>query len=497
MATFKAVTRKMRADGLYPVYIRVCHRTQKGYINTGKLVSQKKVKKDGEITDTFVLEYCAREINRFTEQSNRKDISKMTLSELIQYLTEENSDPCFSDYAREYINKMINSNHERNAKNYKAALKSLELSFGSNRILFSQLTSTVLRKWIETMKMTSRCKEQYPICMRQVFKSALLELNDEERGVIPIKFNPWLKVTIPKADQGEKRAITAEACREFFNRPLPKTKMLSSLPELARDVCLLSLCLGGMNTADIYNLRKTDYQNGIIGYKRAKTKHARKDEAYIEMRVEPFIKNTFNKYLSDKEDPFLFTFHNRYKDIDSFNANVNNGIKKICKDMDMDEKDYYCFYTFRHTWATIAQNDCEATIAEVAFGMNHSHGFAVTRGYIKPDFTPAWDLNAKVIEFIFFTDKPSKQGRAKDIEAPAGKLFRLSPKMMVYARAYYKGKVIGEVTDIGFNTIQKVIDRLVPSFPDDIPEGGAVHFRIQNLDSGMEEVYERTKGKGF
>ena len=497
MATFKAVTRKMRSDGLYPVYIRVCHRTQKGYMNTGKLVSQKKVKKGGEITDTFVLEFCAREINRYTEICNRKDISKMTVSELISYLTEDKSEPCFSDYARNFIDKMINSGHERNAKNYKAALKSLELSAGTNKIMFSQLSSAVLRKWIESLIQTNRCKEQYPICMRQVFKSALLELNDEERGVIPIKFNPWLKVSIPKADKGPKRAISAEACREFFNRPLPSTKMISSLPELGRDVCLLSLCLGGMNTADIYNLQKTDYRNGVIGYKRAKTRHARKDEAYIEMRVEPFIQPTFDKYLADSSDPFLFTFHNRYKDIDSFNANVNSGLKKICADMGMNKEDWYCGYTFRHTWATIAQNDCGATIPDVAFGMNHSHGFAVTRGYMKPDFTPAWELNAKIIEFIFFTDKPSKQGKALDLEEPAGKLFRLSPKKMVYARAYYKGKVIGEVTDIGFGTIDDVIKRLVPSFPTDIPEGGAVQFRIQNLDSQSEAVYERTKGKGF
>jgi hypothetical protein len=54
-----------------------------------------------------------------------------------------------------------------------------------------------------------------------------------------------------------------------------------------------------------------------------------------------------------------------------------------------------------------------------------------------------------VIDFIFFTDKPSKQGRAKDIDEPEEKLFRLSRKMMVYARAYFKGAVMAELTDIG------------------------------------------------
>ena len=48
--------------------------------------------------------------------------------------------------------------------------------------------------------------------------------------------------------------------------------------------------------------------------------------------------------------------------------------------------------------------------------MNHSHGFKVTRGYVKVDFTPAWELNARIIDFIFFSNKPSKQGLAKDLD---------------------------------------------------------------------------------
>lgn len=392
---------------------------------------------------------------------------------------------------------MIQRGQERNAKNYKLAVAHLERYLGTNQVSFAQLSSTVLKKWIQSLEQTNRAKEMYPVCVRQIFKAALVELNDEERGLIRIKFNPWLKVQIPKADKAEQRAISAEACREFFNRPLPQTKMLSSLPELGRDVAMLVLCLGGINTVDLFCLKKKDYHNGVIGYKRAKTRHSRADEAYIEMRIEPFIKPIFEKYLASEDDEYLFNFHIRYCDSDSFSANVNNGIKKICKDMGMKKEDYYCVYTFRHTWGTIAQNDCDANLYEVAFGMNHSHGLKVTRGYVKLDFTPAWELNAKVIDFVFFSDAPSKQGKARDIDEPEEKLFRLSKKMMVYGRAYFKGKVIAELTDIGFNTVEEVIKALVAKMRTDIPKGCAVQFRITNCDSQKEVVYERTKGKGF
>ena len=90
--------------------------------------------------------------------------------------------------------------------------------------------------------------------------------------------------------------------------------MPSSLPELGRDVAKLILCMGGINTVDLFHLKKTDYRNGVIGYKRAKTRHSRTDEAYFEMRVEPFIQPVFDKYLASEDDEYLFSFHTRYCD---------------------------------------------------------------------------------------------------------------------------------------------------------------------------------------
>lgn len=497
MANLKAVVRKQRADGMYPVYIRIVHRRKMGYIKTDKIISPKSLTKQGDIKDAVVNEYCSNLILRYTDKINRKDISAFTMKELIEYLTLDEGEQCFSEYAQLHIRRMEQRGQIRNAKNYKLAVQHLERYIGTNRVMFSHLSSAVLKRWIESLAMTNRAKEMYPVCVRQIFKAALLELNDEERGIVRIKFNPWLKVQIPKSDNGVQRAISAEACREFFNRPLPQTKMLSSLPELGRDVAMLVLCLGGINTVDLFNMKKSNYHNGVIGYKLAKTRHARRDEAYIEMRVEPFIRPVFEKYLAPEDDEYLFNFHVRYCDSDSFSANVNNDIKKICADMGMAKEAYYCVYTFRHTWGTIAQNDCDANLYEVAFGMNHSHGLKVTRGYVKIDYSPAWRLNAKVIDFIFFTDKPSKQGRAKDIDEPEEKLFRLSRKMMVYARAYFKGAVMAELTDIGFSNVEEVIKTLAAKLPKDIVAGCAVQFRIQNCDKGTEVVYERTKGKGF
>lgn len=493
MATFKACVQKERKDGFFPVYIRVTHRRTTQYIKTDKMVTRKELTKSNEIKDPFVLQFCTQRILEYNEKLNKVDIENWTAKEVADFLTKESEDICFSDYARKHIDRMIDRGQQRNARNYELALQHMERFAGTTKVMFSHLTSNFVNRWIESMEQTHRAKEMYPICMRQVFKAAQVEMNDYDNGIIRIKTNPWVKVKIPKADRTEKLAITPEACREFFSFPLPDSKMRYPLMELGRDVAMMVLCLAGINTVDLFNLRKEDYHGGIIHYQRAKTKKFRADGAYMEMRVPPILLPLFEKYANkDADDDHLFVFSQRHTTNDSFCANVNGGIRQICRAMDMTKDEDYSAYTFRHTWGTVAQNDCGASISEVAFAMNHSSGHKVTRGYIKIDFTPAWLLNEKVVDFIFFTDKPSVRERQE--EEPH---FRLSFRYQVHGEAYFQGKKLAELTDTGYNNVDEVIAKLASELPDDIPARSMVMFKIENMDKGQTMVYQRMKGKGF
>ena len=493
MATFKACVKAKRKDGFYPVYIRVIHHKKVAYIPTDKMVNDKGLSKSGEIEDPYVMQFCTNRIVEYMEILNRVDTEHWTVKDITDYLKSGYNDICFSDYARKHIDRMIDRGQQRNARNYELALQHMERFAGTTKVMFSHLTSNFVNRWIESMEQTHRAKEMYPICMRQVFKAAQVEMNDYDNGIIRIKTNPWVKVKIPKADRTEKLAITPEACRAFFSFPLPHSKMKYPLMELGRDVAMMVLCLAGINTVDLFNLRKEDYHGGIIHYQRAKTKKFRADGAYMEMRVPPIILPLFEKYANmDEKDDHLFVFSKRHTTNDSFCANVNGGIRQICRAMGMTKDEDYSAYTFRHTWGTVAQNDCGASISEVAFAMNHSSGHKVTRGYIKLDFTPAWVLNEKVVDFIFFTDKPSVRERQE--EEPH---FRLSFRYQIHGEAYFQGKKLAEFTDTGYNNVDEVIARLAAQLPDDIPQRSMVMFKIENMDKGQTVVYQRMKGKGF
>ena len=61
MTTFKVVVRKKRADGFYPVYIRVVHRSRMGYIKTDKLITDKQITKNGAMKCKADVSLCKAE----------------------------------------------------------------------------------------------------------------------------------------------------------------------------------------------------------------------------------------------------------------------------------------------------------------------------------------------------------------------------------------------------------------------------------------------------
>ena len=208
MATLKACVQKMRNDGFFPVYIRVTHNRTTQYIKTDKMVTKRELSRSKEINDPVVMQFCTALILDYNAKLNKTDTRNWTARMVVDYLLKGEEDLCFSDYARRHIDRLIDNGQARNAKNYELALRHMERYFGTTKVKFSQLTSTNVAKWIKSLENTNRAKEMYPVCMRQVFRAAIEELNDYDLGQIRIKTNPWVKVQIPKADRPEKRAIT-------------------------------------------------------------------------------------------------------------------------------------------------------------------------------------------------------------------------------------------------------------------------------------------------
>ena len=397
MANFKICLRAQNGGGLFPVYIRITHKRQVGYIKTDKTVSKEGIKK-GEVIDPYVLSHCSKAIIRYNESLNTLNLESMTISEIVRHLKSLDDDISFSEYAQKYIRRMAYEwNMVRNSVTYGLAIQSLEHFMNTENILCTQLTTKVVNNWISDLdKKTHRAKEQYPVCVRMMFRAAVDEYNDLEKGIVRIKNDPFKSVRIPKADTPEKRAVDISVLQQFFSGTLPPSKMIEPLPELSRDVAEMVFCLAGINTADLYEMKKENYKDGKLCYQRLKTKKFRRDGAYLEIVVPKRILPLFEKYKSDNE--YLFCFNKRHQDLNCFNINVNRGLKPYCTHNEIPP---LCIYNFRHSWATIAQNICGASTEDVGFALNHSSAHRVTDRYIKKDYSRVTKLNEQVLAVVF------------------------------------------------------------------------------------------------
>ena len=484
MATLKATVKSKRKDGMYVVYIRFAHNRKVSYLRTSWMVNDKGLSRNKkDILDPFVIQQTSKLIDQYYNTLNRIDTQDWTVKEIVDYIQKGKDGISFSMYARKHIEKMKARGQERTSRDYKWALYSLEKFAGGNEVMFSQLTYSFLSRWIYSLSQTARSKNKYPINIRQIHKAAMLEYNDEERGIQLIT-NPWPKITIPKEDTPNKRAISPNMLRRFFAVVPDFSRFTHPLQELGQDVALISFCMCGINSVDLFFAKKSQYHNGIFHYNRRKTSKSRSDNAYFEIMVPQFIKPTFEKYLSkDMASPWLFDFQDRLSTSDSFNANINAGISQICKKVSPDF--HASLYSFRHSWATIAQNGCGASLGDVDFALNHST-FKLARVYTKIDYSPAWELNEKVIDYVFFSNE--------DIEKSedANTFFeRMSKYNLIRGEAFICGNRVCVIEDSGFTNVEQVIMKLLVSLPNDISRPSKVQIKITNLDKKQTQLYQR------
>ena len=484
MATLKATVKSKRKDGMYVVYIRFAHNRKVSYLRTSWMVNDKGLSRNKkDILDPYVIQQTSKLIDQYYNTLNRIDTQDWTVKEIVDYIQKGKDGISFSMYARKHIEKMKVRGQERTSRDYKWALYSLEKFAGGNEVMFSQLTYSFLSRWIYSLSQTARSKNKYPINIRQIHKAAMLEYNDEERGIQLIT-NPWPKISIPKEDTPNKRAISPNMLRRFFAVVPDFSRFTHPLQELGQDIALISFCMCGINSIDLFYAKKSQYHNGIFHYNRRKTSKSRSDNAYFEIMVPQFIKLTFEKYLSkDMASPWLFDFQDRLSTSDSFNANINAGISQICKKVSPDF--HASLYSFRHSWATIAQNGCGASLGDVDFALNHST-FKLARVYTKIDYSPAWELNEKVIDYVFFSNE--------DIEKSedANTFFeRMSKYNLIRGEAFICGNRVCVIEDSGFTNVEQVIMKLLVSLPNDISRPSKVQIKITNLDKKQTQLYQR------
>lgn len=428
MATFAISIQKhqKRIDEKYPVSIRLTFKRKTCYLKTEYYVTDKQMDKDFKLKDNFLTKKLIDKIVIYEELVLRKlgnKIDSYTIQELNEFLIKNansgsDSSIDFVMFSLKHINKIKDKQASR-SRRIKTTLNSFIDFFGREMISIREITSKVLKEYekylLKTHTITRKNQfgkvktsvrpplsivaiRDYMADIRTLFNAAREEYNDDEKDEMLITHYPFTKYKLPKAKEAVKRSLKVEMIRSIINAPdmaIYGTHGINRA-NLARDVFTLSFYLVGMNTVDLYNI--DSYKDGRLTYNRTKTKERRQDEALISLKVEPEVIPLIKKYL-DKTKKRVFCFYQMYSNYQIFNSNINAGLKQVANALEIS--DSISTYFARHSWATIARNNCKISRDDVHLALNHVDGnLKITDIYITKDWSLIDEANRKVIDYV-------------------------------------------------------------------------------------------------
>ena len=421
MLTIKAMVKKdgLRVDRKYNVKLCFTYNRKVKRLSTSLFASPEDLTRSLSFKEgTILKQKVDKLVETYMEMCDKLqvDAHHFTLDEIVEMIKADEERHTPVDFIQ-FSQWWITTTSIKGKKNYQSAVNAFIAYLGTEHLEASKLTALMLNGFMDYLKKqselrakaltksgkrvpTDRSVSLYLGSLRHLFNEAKKKYNDYDRNIIRITNSPFEHVVIPKQQATRKRAITPDQIRSIWQYPYECKKdgtlKQESVVNLAKDCFLLSFCLIGMNSADLFNC--TEINNDTITYYRTKTTARRLDKAKMVVTILPFLKPLFEKYR-DKTEQRVFKFHLIYNTYKNFNRAINLGLKTIGKELNLFDLEYYAA---RHSWATIALNKVGIDKYVVHEALNHiDESTRVTDIYIERDFVNENKANAKVIKYVF------------------------------------------------------------------------------------------------
>ena len=395
MATLSFEIGKPKQDGTRKISILLSHKGKRKRIPTNIIVDGKDISRGGNITSRKIRKTIDDKISELKNRLYDLEIDLIDKNVDVDWIYGRLSKKTESIDFFSFADSWLNNTNIKGKKNYLTMLNSLEKYVHNRALPFAYIDYSFLEGFKRFLKDHPRAQSLYLGEIRHLYNEAIKEYNTQYEMVIPP--SPFEFFKIPKhTPQTNNRVISEEDLVKIFN--YQGTRRVG----LARDCYILSFCLMGMNSIDLYEC--TSYTKGIISYDRAKTKDRRSDNAHIEIVVPNIVLPLLKKYKGSSR---VFDFYKRYTNASNFNKHINIGLHAIAKDLNIPQFD---FYSARHTWASIARNKLGIDKYTIHEALNHVSELDITDIYIQKDYTNINNANTKVIEYILSLINHTQKG---------------------------------------------------------------------------------------
>lgn len=394
----------------YYVFISLSHQGKRVLIATPYTIGAENVK-NGKITNRAkYAEIYNKELLKYEDKLAQvvapEKIDLPTLKDILtSSATEKNEVVEFFSNAQSIIEKISQKpNRARSAKIYEYQLGKFKKYIKRDKLYTFEMTRKMMQEYAEQMLNDGNA----PVSVinsisviKRLFKSIKDEYNDYDLGILNIKNDPFRNLELPQQHSGNvsAKALSVEDMRKLIHYEIPKRQgfRLSTMND-GKDYFLLSFYLLGINPVDMYNLKKEQYKDGRIVYSRRKTMR-RAGGSEISIPVCPMAAELIEAHKGRGE--YLLDMQQNYTLVEGVVSMVARVLTNLYALMDLSiDRENFTWYSARHTWASIAANECHFSDAEVARALNHQSEHKVTRGYIRPDWSLLDRMNEAVLEVI-------------------------------------------------------------------------------------------------
>jgi integrase len=398
-----------KSDGTFNVKYVVYHKGERKFMDSPHFVSKRQITKDFEIKDKFVLRWLDEALDdfRILISAIHSRLDFFTCEELRDYLRDNDKDVDIIQFANDHIEYLKENGREPYSRTFRKIKNSLIDFFGRSNVSINEIHSNMLYSYEQFLKNTRKQSRVNQLGkqvitqekglsrggihahmrdLRTLFNEAKRRFNNDELGIIKIKHYPFTKYKVGSPPPTRKRNFSIDQVNSIRDCIVPKGSRI----ELARDLFMLSFYMCGTNAVDFYQASEANIVNGRFEYKRSKTQGRRQDEAFISIKIVNEAKPLLEKYLGQ--------LNSRYGAYDYLDYALYKGMKGL---RDLTGLPELTLYWTRHTFGTLARNECRMSIDDIAEALNHiDNGHATTDIYLAKDWSIVDDVQFQVLQLI-------------------------------------------------------------------------------------------------
>ncbi len=382
--------RRAKANGDYPIKIRVSHKKVRKYYSTGyDCKDQDALNKMFDLNVRGKSKVIKETLNKLIEKADGiiKEMPQFNFSQFEESFLKKSSTVNYTDVfevMEDYKATLSKENRIGYASSINDSISSFKKFLDRDKRKHNLAFGDITTEWLNVYElwMSDNQKSYSTTCV--YLKNLRTCYNIAIENGLPQEWYPFgkRKFVIPST-ANHKRALTFNQVNQLF-----RFNCIGDSMEYARDIWIFSYLCNGINFKDIASFKWHNLDGDKLTYIREKTKRTKKDRQESSViHLLPQALDIVKRWGTDSKDADNYIFpiftkgqseEEKHKTKVQANKVNNSWTKKIGKELEFDFD--LTFQYARHTYATVSLN-LGVSMEYISQALDHSD-FATTKNYL-------------------------------------------------------------------------------------------------------------------